>query len=72
MYEFRLRSDVVDEFILNKKVTEIAGLKVESLYLSAPIIIASPNPAQAFHKGIGEIRLSLQKFAKEVKKEGIK
>ena len=50
-------------------VSDVAGLCVKSDYLSAPIIVAMHNPAQAFHSALGEIRLSLQKFGKLIDKE---
>ena len=59
-------SDTVKEFC-GEKVSEVTGLKVESPYLSAPLVFACIQPAQVFHAGLGELRLSIQKFAKKVK-----
>ena len=59
-------SDTVKQFC-NEKVSEVSGLKVESSYLSAPLIFACVQPATVFHGGIGEVRLSLEKLAKKVK-----
>ena len=61
-----LGSDTVKEFC-NEKVSEVSGLKVESPYLSAPLIFACVQPATVFHQGLGSLRLSLEKFAKKVK-----
>jgi uracil-DNA glycosylase family 4 len=49
---------------LGKGVLTISGLKVESKYLSAPIIRAAINPAALLSGTVGEFRLSLSKFAK--------
>jgi uracil-DNA glycosylase family 4 len=59
-------SDTV-KYFTGYSVSKVAGLHVTSSYLSAPIIMTMPNPAEVFHgAGIGEVRLSLQKFAKEI------
>lgn len=63
-------SEVVEAFTRHK-VGDVAGLQVDSPILSAPIIYAMPNPALAFHKGIGEIRLSLEKWSKRLELEGL-
>jgi uracil-DNA glycosylase family 4 len=61
-------SDVV-EYFCNIKVTKVSGLEVTSPYLSAPLIMACPNPALVFKgSGIGEMRLALQKFVKKAEK----
>jgi len=60
-------SDTVKEFC-DEKVSEVTGLEVKSPFLSAPLIIACVQPATVFHGGIGEVRLSLTKFAEKVKK----
>jgi len=63
-------SDAV-KFFANKSVSSVAGLRVKCPLLSAPLIMASPNPAMIFKRGrIGEVRLSLQKFVAACKKEG--
>ena len=53
---------------LGKGVLTISGLKVESKYLSAPIIRATINPAALLSGTVGEFRLAIQKFAKAIKK----
>jgi len=59
-------SDTV-KYFTGMSVSKVSGLHVSSAYLSAPIIMAMPNPAEVFHgAGIGEVRLSIQKFAKKV------
>lgn len=58
-------SDVVKHFC-NLKVSEWNGLLVKSDYFSAPIIMACVQPATAFHGTVGEIKLTLQKFASKV------
>ena len=63
-----LGSDAVKCFT-GEKVSDVCGLEVKSVYLSAPIIMACINPAQVFHSGVGEVRLALKKFVKRI--EGI-
>lgn len=64
-------SDAVDTFT-SLKVSDVCGLQVESAILSAPIIYAMVNPAVALHgRGIGEVRLAIQKFAARLEKEGL-
>lgn len=65
-------SDVVTTFT-GYKVMDVAGLQVESALLSAPIIYAMPNPALALQpgRGIGEVRLSIKKFASRLESEGL-
>lgn len=58
-------SDTV-KYFTGYSVSQVAGLEVKSQYLSAPIIIAMPNPAEVFHGSLGEVRLSIQKFAKKI------
>ncbi len=60
-----LGSDTV-KFFCDEKVSEVNGLVVQSPHLSAPLLFACVQPAQVFHGGLGEVRLSLQKFAKKV------
>jgi uracil-DNA glycosylase family 4 len=55
--------------LTNEKISNVCGLNLKSNYLSAPIIIACVNPAQAFHSNLGEMRLALKKFAQAI--EGI-
>lgn len=40
------------------------GLLVKSDYLSAPIIMACVQPVNVFSGGLGEVRLTIQKFSK--------
>lgn len=58
-------SDAV-KYFTGYSVSKVAGLKLTSSYFSIPIIMAMPNPAEVFHGSIGEVRLSLQKFVKEI------
>jgi uracil-DNA glycosylase family 4 len=58
-----LGSSSVDYFC-DMKVSEVAGLKVKSPYLSCPLIMACSHPS--FASGIGEFRLSAKKFVKEI------
>ena len=59
-------SDTVKQFC-NEKVSEVTGLEVKSPYFSAPLVFACVQPATVFHRSIGELRLSLEKFSKKVK-----
>lgn len=65
-----LGSDTV-KYFTNKSVSSVSGLKLTSPYLSAPLIMACPNPANVFHSRCGEVRLSLQKFIRTCREEGI-
>lgn len=58
---------------VGKGVMEIAGLEVTSPLLFADLIMACPNPAIVFHpnQGVGEVKLSLKKFADACKKRGL-
>jgi uracil-DNA glycosylase family 4 len=58
-------SDAVKDFCY-EKVSEVTGLEVESPYLSAPLVFACLQPATVFHQGLGELRLSIEKFARKV------
>lgn len=62
-----LGSDCVKAFC-NESVMDVNGLQVKSPYLSAPIIVASVNPAYVFRQGIGELRLALRRFINLVDK----
>jgi uracil-DNA glycosylase family 4 len=62
-----LGSDTVKE-LCNEKVSDVSGLEVKSIYLSAPLIFACVQPATVFHGGIGELRQALQKFRIKVDK----
>jgi uracil-DNA glycosylase family 4 len=61
-------SDTV-KYFCDLKVHTVTGLEVKSNYFSAPLIMACVQPAIVFHGTIGELRLSLTKFAKRI--EGI-
>ena len=54
-------------FFCNENVSDVTGLVVTSHYLSAPVIVACVQPTTVFHGGVGELRLSLEKFSKIVK-----
>ena len=56
------------KMLLKKPVTTISGLRVKSEYLDAPIVMATINPAALITGTVGELRLTLQRFAKLVKK----
>ena len=60
-----LGSDTV-KFFCDEKVSEVNGLVVQSPHLSAPLLFACVQPAQVFHQGLGDVRLSIQKFARKV------
>jgi len=55
------------KFFCEENVSDVTGLRVQSTYLSAPIIYACLQPAIVFHSTVGGLRLSLTKFAKGVK-----
>lgn len=63
-------SDTVEVFT-GYKVSDVMGLQVDSSVLSAPIIYASPNPALAEHRGLGEVRNAIEKFVTRLEKEGL-
>lgn len=63
-------SEVVEAFT-KYKVSDVAGLQVDSPVLSAPHIMAMHNPAIVFHKSIGEIRLTISKFNALLEREGL-
>ena len=52
------------KFFCDENVSDVNGLLVKSAYLSAPTIFAMVQPAMVFHGGLGEVRLSIQKFSK--------
>lgn len=53
-------------------VKEVTSLRIESeTSFSAPVIMASVSPSEAFRKGIGELRLALKRFANALEQEGI-
>lgn len=55
------------EYFTDHKVSEVTGLEVTSKYLSAPLIMATYNPAIAFHRPVGEIRFAITQFANKLK-----
>ena len=59
--------------LIGEPVTSIAGLCVESMYLGAPIIVCSPNPAIVLREGqtVGELRLSIKRFYDACRKAGL-
>lgn len=63
-------SDVVETFT-NYKVSNVSGLQVDSAILSAPLIIASVNPALAQHRGVGEVRHAIEKWHKSLLENGL-
>jgi len=57
------------KFFCDLSVNDTTGLKVTSKYLSNPVIMSSVQPTIVFkHGGVGEFRLSIQKFCKEMEK----
>lgn len=54
-------------FLADSSVEAMNGLRVESDYLSAPLIMGCVQPTTAFHGGVGEFRLAIEKFANSVK-----
>lgn len=64
---FLLGSDTV-KYFTGKSVSDVSGLKVKSPLLSAPVILASQNPAVVFHGTVGEIRHSLKIFKSEIER----
>lgn len=63
-------SDVVETFT-NYKVSDVSGLEVDSSILSAPLIMASVNPALAQHRGVGEVRFAITKWAEALERNGL-
>lgn len=61
-------SEVVEAFT-NYKVSDVSGLRVDSAVLSAPLIMASVNPALAQHRGVGEVRHAIEKWARALEQE---
>jgi len=55
---------------LNDKVSDWAGLEIKSPLFpkSTQWVMCAPNPGYALHATIGEVRLSLQKFVKNVRR----
>ncbi len=58
-------SDTV-KYFCDLKVHNVSGLEVKSNYFSAPLIMACVQPAIVFHGTLGELRLSLKKFADRI------
>jgi len=56
------------KYFCNELVSNVNGLLVTSSYLSAPKIMACVQPATVFHGSVGEFRLAMEKFTREVKK----
>jgi len=61
-------SDTVKYFCDGASVERNNGLLVTSKYLTKPKLMACIQPTTVFHGGLGEFRLTIQKFAKEVEK----
>ena len=61
-----LGSDTVRHFT-GFNVMSVTGLQVKSAHFSAPIVMACISPGIAYHSGIGELRLSIQKIAKQMR-----
>lgn len=52
-------------------VSSVCGLEVDSMMLSAELVMAVVNPAIVFHTGNGELRLALKKFNDALIRKGI-
>ena len=64
-------SELSREF-LGSSIMQYAGLKVTSTFLPKDILVmCAPNPASVFKGTIGELRLSLAKFGKELERMGV-
>jgi uracil-DNA glycosylase len=63
-------SDVVEAFT-QYKVSDVSGIQVDSSVLSAPLIMASVNPALAEHRSLGEVRHAVEKWKRALEKEGL-
>lgn len=63
-------ADTVSAFT-EYKVSDVSGLQVDSAVLSAPIIFAMSNPSLALAKGVGEVRLGIEKFVRRLQEEGL-
>lgn len=60
-------SDTV-KYFCDLKVHNVNGLEVKSNLFSAPLIMACVQPATVFHGTLGELRLSLKKFADKIER----
>jgi uracil-DNA glycosylase family 4 len=65
-YVLLMGSDVT-QVLLGKNVMDISGMKVKIALFPKIVFYASPNPAILLHAPIGEFRLALQRFKKEIK-----
>jgi len=63
-------SDVVETFT-KYKVSDVSGLQVDSVVLSAPIIYAMVNPALSLHRSTGEVRFAIEKFVSRLQEENL-
>lgn len=61
-----LGSDASQAF-LGEKVSNVAGLWLESDLLTNKRVIACPNPAALLHGTIGEFRLTMERLKKEMR-----
>ena len=62
-------SDAV-KTLTGKSVSAWAGLRMTSDYLDPPLLMCSVNPASVYHVPLGETRLSIHKFVREMKRAG--
>lgn len=63
-------SDTVSLFC-DEKVSDVCGLVVKSNYIDRKVLVmACVNPAIAFHRAPGEMRLALKKFCEKIKTKG--
>lgn len=63
----------VSAIFLDKPVTDVCGLQVNSPMFGCDTVFAMLNPAIVFQegRGVGEIRLALKKFAEACKRKGL-
>lgn len=65
-YILLMGSDV-STLLFNKGVMELSGLKMKHPLFPNIVFVVSPNPAILMHGPIGEFRLALNNFKKEMK-----
>ena len=57
--------------VIGKNIMSVTGMRIEIINLSAPLIVASVNPAQVTHGTLGEFRLAIQRFTDGIKEKEI-
>lgn len=56
--------------LTDKKVSEWSGLHMTSDYINAPLIMCVPKPSMVFGSPPGEVKLTIRKFSKALRKGG--